>query len=439
MGLVISNATLAQLAPRMVRPGHLLIEGSTIAGVFDEIPSGYHEVFDAHGALVMPGNVCSHTHLYSVLARGMPAPPKNPRNFPEILEYIWWRLDRALDEPSIRASGIIGAMEAVLSGTTTLIDHHASPNCIEGSLDMLAEGMARVGVRGVLCYEVTDRNGADGRDSGLKENVRFAHEYGFRFPLMRPMLGAHASFTLNDDSLESISGTAHDLALGIHIHVAEDVCDQTDSMQRTGKRVAYRLDGHGIMGAKSILAHCVHLDEAEIGLVGRRGSWVAHNCRSNLNNSVGRAPVRSLLRELGGKIVMGTDGIDQDMFAESRTAYFRSREEALDAFAEQFTDVLAAGADRVEESFGSPIGRLEAGNLADLQILNYQPPTPLTAANLAWHWTFAFTNQLVKDVMVAGRWVVRDRQLVRVDAEEALAVGRTQAEALWQRMHDLPW
>jgi putative selenium metabolism protein SsnA len=422
----------------VVRRADVLVEGDAITEIQDEIAPGDHEVFDADGALIMPGNVCGHTHLYSVLARGMPPPSKTPHNFPEILEYIWWRLDRALDEPAIRSSGAIGAIDALKSGTTTLIDHHASPGCISGSLDMLAEEMSRAGVRGVLCYEVTDRNGRDGRKEGLRENERFARGISDRFPTMRAMFGAHASFTLDDESLDAVAGTAHDLGLGVHIHVAEDVFDQTDSLERSGQRVAHRLDDHGIVGARSLLAHGVHLADGEIDLIGNRRSWVSHNCRSNLNNSVGRAPVPLLLQRCAGRAVLGTDGIDQDMFAESRSAYFRAREDSLDAFAEQYIDMLAAGADLASQCFGRPIGRIEPGYLADLQIYDYTPPTPLTANNLAWHWMFAFTNNLVKHVMVGGRWVVRDRSMVNVDGGAARAIARERATALWQRMESVP-
>lgn len=438
MSLVITNGTVAQLSPRVVRRADVLIEGDAITEIRDQIPTGDHEVLDADGALIMPGNVCGHTHLYSVLARGMPPPPKTPRNFPEILENIWWRLDRALDEPAIRSSGAIGAIDALKSGTTTLIDHHASPGCISGSLDMLAEEMSRAGVRGVLCYEVTDRNGKDGREEGLRENERFARVVSDRFPTMRAMFGAHASFTLDDESLDAIAGSAEDLGVGVHIHAAEDVADQADSLARSQKRVAQRLNDHRIIGDKSLLAHGVHLDDAEIDLIGNRMSWVSHNCRSNLNNSVGRAPVSAFLHRFNGRTVLGTDGIDQDMFAESRTAYCRAREDSLDAFAEQYTDMLAAGADLASQCFGTPIGRIEPGYLADLQIYDYTPPTPLTADNLAWHWMFAFTNNLVKHVMVGGRWVIRDRSMVNVDGGVERAIAREQATELWKRMEALP-
>lgn len=437
MSLVIANGTLACLKPPMVRRANLIIDGDVIQRVEDHLPPGNHEIFDAKGRLVMPGNVCGHTHLYSVLARGMPPPSRAPRNFREILELIWWRLDRALDEDSIRASGLIGAIEALQSGTTTLIDHHASPNYIDGSLDVLGQAMDQVGVRGVLCYETTDRNGVEGRDQALRENQRFASSVAARWPNLRAMVGAHASFTLDDDSLDALARTASELNVGVHIHVAEDLSDQEDSLRRAGKRVAHRLDDHSIITPRSLLAHGVHLDQAEARLIGERRGWLAHNCRSNLNNSVGRAPFASLLENLKGRVVLGTDGIDQDMFSESRSAYFRFREDTLDAHAEQLTEALAAGNDLIGESFGRPAGRLEPGNLADIVISDYDPPTPLTAENLAWHWMFAFTSRMVKDVMVGGDWMIRDGSPVNVDEEEVRITAREQAVGLWKRMQDL--
>jgi putative selenium metabolism protein SsnA len=438
MAVVIANGTLLNLLPREVRSAHLLIDGGRIAAVVDEVPDGDHQVFDASGMFVMPGNVCGHTHVYSALARGMPPPPKSPRNFPEILQYIWWRLDRALDEPSIRSSAAVASIDALKAGTTTLVDHHASPNCIDGSLDMIAEELSKTGVRGVLCYEVTDRNGRDGRDRGLAENKRFARGVSRRWPLMRALVGAHASFTLEDDSLDAICAVSRDLGIGVHIHVAEDVCDETDSIERSRMRVALRLERHGILGARTLVAHGVHLDDSEIAVLEERSSWLAHNCRSNLNNSVGRAPFSRFVSRLRGRTVLGTDGIDQDMFSESRVAFFRARDDSLDSYADQVTDMLATGGRLATESFGIPIGRLSSGAAADLVVLDYDPPTPITPDNVAWHWTFAFTAGLVRDVMVNGEWRVRDRQMTAVDEQEVRSDARRQARALWERMQELP-
>jgi putative selenium metabolism protein SsnA len=428
---VLAGGTFACLSPRKVRRGDLHVHDGHIAAADGANSRATDETVDCSGCVVIPGNVCGHTHLYSALARGMPAPPRPPRNFPEILELIWWRLDRALDEESIRASALIGAIDALKSGTTSLVDHHASPEWIDGSLDVLADGIAQAGARSVVCYEVTDRGGPERREAGLRENERFIRDN--KRPETRGMVGAHASFTLDDPTLEALVSLAQRTDTGIHIHVAEDVFDEVDSLRRSGKRVAQRLQDAGVLREDSIAAHGVHLQSAELQAIQGAGTWLVHNCRSNMNNSVGRAPVL----HFGEKSALGTDGIDGDMFAESRTAYFRAREDSLDTYAEQVTDLLARGASLVSRHFDLPIGTLEPGAAADLVVLDYEPPTPFTADNLSWHWMFAFGASLVRDVMVAGEWVVRNREFVRLDEEKIRADARDQARRLWQRMETL--
>jgi putative selenium metabolism protein SsnA len=432
---VLTNAVIASLGPRGITRGDVGVEDGRIAWVGQppaaSEPAKPAPVVDCGGRLVMPGNVCAHTHLYSALARGMPPPRRAPTNFLEILEFVWWRLDRALDEPSLRSSALVGALDAARSGTTTLVDHHASPNFIAGSLDALADALESVGLRSLLCYEVTDRGGSERREEGLRENERFARMNDR--PLSRGMVGAHASFTLGDESLEAVAGLARDLGTGVHIHVAEDALDETDSLRRCGKRAAHRLSDHGLFDDVSIAAHGVHLDSGELETIHGHQTWLVHNCRSNLNNSVGRAPVAGF----GLRSALGTDGIDGDMFAESRAAFFRAREDSLDAAAEDFTGMLARGGDLVSQHFGYPVGRLDEGAAADLMVLDYDPPTPLSDGNLPWHWMFAFTSQQVRDVMVQGRWVVREGEVCGVDEERIRAQAREEARRLWRRMEDL--
>jgi putative selenium metabolism protein SsnA len=426
--LILRAVTPASLAPELGSSTDIAIDAGRIVAIGDlPHPVDAQEV-DCRGLIVLPGNVCAHTHLYSALARGMPPPPRQPRDFPDILELIWWRLDRALDDDAVRLSALVGAIDAARAGTTTLVDHHASPNAIAGSLDIMADALDGIGVRGVLCYEVTDRNGDEGAQAGLRENERFIRENAR--PRMRGMVGAHASFTLGDASLHDLAALAVDLDAGIHIHVAEDVSDEEDSLSRCGKRVAYRLDDAGLLRSGSIAAHCVHLDDGEIAVVRGRGLWLAHNCGWYLNNSVGRAPVMQFV----DRAVLGTDGIDGDMFAESRSAFFRAREDSLDRGANEFTDMLARGARLASQQFGLPMGEIAVGAAADLMLLDYDPPTPLTAGNLPWHWAFALTHASVRDVMVDGAWVMRERTLVNVDEEKVRAEARQAAKALWQRM-----
>jgi len=432
MSLILANATLASFYPRMVRHGHIAVEDGRIESISEELSREAGHVVDCSGRVVMPGNVCAHTHLYSALARGMPAPKKTPRNFPEILEYIWWKLDRALDEQGIEYSAAIGALDAARCGTTTLVDHHASPNFIDGSLSLLAGIISKVGLRSILCYEVTDRGGKERREAGLRENERFLRE-NQDHPLAAGVVGAHASFTLESETLEELAGLARRFETGVHIHVAEDDCDEDDSLRRCGERAAVRLSRAGLLQPKSIAAHGVHLDADEIETVQSRRTWLVHNCRSNMNNGVGRAPVLAF----GERCALGTDGIDQDMFSEARTAYFRGREDTIDLGADLFLDLLARGGLLASQFFPYAIGNLEVGSAADLIVLDYDPPTPLTQENLAWHWMFAMTPRHVESVMVQGNWVIYRREFRTIDEERIRAEARGEAVRIWERMDTL--
>lgn len=430
MRVTFADATLASLHPRMLVQTCLTVEDGRIRSVTSGVPQSAGTVIPCSGKLLMSGNVCAHTHLYSALARGMPAPPRNPTNFVEILELIWWRLDRALDEEGVRLSTLSGLLDAVRAGTTTLVDHHASPNFIASSLDVQAAAFEEVGARGVLCYEVTDRNGPTGRDEGLRENDRFLSQNARS--LVRGLVGAHASFTLGEEALDGLAAIAAKHDTGVHIHVAEDLADETHCMTNHRSRVVERLDRHDVIRDRSILAHCVHVDEREIAVMRERGNWIAHNCRSNMNNGVGRAPVS----EFGSRVALGTDGIDGDMFAESHAAYWRSREHSLEAYADETAGRLGGGNQLIEPLFGCPFG-LTPGAAADLLLLDYDPPTPLTDANVAWHWMFGMSAAQVSDVMVDGEWVMRNREFVTVDEEKIRADARVQAAKIWSRMENL--
>jgi putative selenium metabolism protein SsnA len=391
---------------------------------------------DCSGCVVVPGNVCAHTHLYSALARGMPYALEPPANFTQILQRIWWRLDRALDEESVRASARVGGMEALLSGTTTLVDHHASPNAIDGSLDVVADALAGLGVRSVLCYETSDRDGLAHAAAGVLENRRFLNRVrAGGMPLARGMVGAHASFTLSDETLAACAEAARDFGVGLHVHAAEDGADERDSLARYGRRVADRLQRAGALDQHTLLAHGVHLDDDEIGLVRAAHASVAHNARSNMNNSIGRAR----LQALGDQVSLGTDGIGSDMFEESRTAFFRLREDDGGAGGDWPLQRLAQSAALAGRAFGEPLlGTLSVGAPADLVVLDYAAPTPLHERSFAGHWVFGLSSRNVRDVMVAGEWAVLDRQLARTDQQELAAAAMVEAERLWKRLDEIP-
>ena len=379
------------------------------------------------GVLVVPGNVCAHTHLYSALARGMPYAFEPPTTFLQILQRIWWRLDRALDLDAVRASALVGGMEALLSGTTTLIDHHASPNAIDGSLDAIADALGALGVRSVLCYETSDRDGSRRALAGIAENGRFLRA---QRPLARGLVGAHASFTLSNDTLAACA----ELGAGLHIHAAEDLVDERDAEARCGVSVVERLAAVGALDDRTLLAHGVHFDDTELELVSAADATIAHNARSNMNNGIGRARVAAL----GPRLALGTDGIGSDMFEESRTAYFRLHDDGEGAAADWPLVRLAESARLAGRIYAEPLlGTLEPGAPADLVVLDYAAPAPLDERSFGGHWVFGLAARHVRHVMVAGEWVVRNRRLTQLDQDELAAHARMEAAELWRRLDDL--
>jgi putative selenium metabolism protein SsnA len=431
VSLVLRGGTVVtSLDPPAATPGDVWVHNGRIVSVGGGASFG-HEWIDCSGCLVIPGNVCAHHHLYSTLARGMPYRLEPPRNFLQILQRVWWRLDRALDQPANWLSAASGGADGLLAGTTTIVDHHASPNAIAEQLEVIGSALSDVGVRAILCYEVSDRDGSDRVAAGLEETRRAQKD---EFPNVRAMVGAHASFTLSDETLRACVELAREFDTGIHVHVAEDEADERDSLARFGKRVVERLADTEALTERALLAHCVHVDDREIELIREAGAWVAHNARSNMNNRVGRAPVG----RLGDRVAMGTDGIDGDMFAESKAAYWRAHEGDPSISPPWVLQRLATGARFAGAVFDEPsLGQIEAGAPADLVVLDYDPPTPVTEENLADHWVFGLSARLVRDVVVGGQVVVRDRRLRRADESELRARSREFAERLWRRMDEI--
>ena len=429
--LALCGATVVtSLDPVCVVTADVVIAGDRIASV-GSAPVGLARR-DCSGTLVLPGNVCAHHHLYSALSRGMPYQLEPPQNFLQILQRVWWRLDRALDEPAVRLSALVGGLDALHSGTTTVFDHHASPNFIDGSLDVIADALAELGLRSVLCYEVTDRDGMARAAAGVAENRRFVAR---PHRLARGMIGAHASFTLCDDTLGACAEAALAAGVGVHIHVAEDGVDQWDAEAAYGMRVVERLGRAGLLGPDALLAHCIHVSGQEIAEITSSGAAVAHNARSNMNNHVGYSP----LARGGARVALGTDGIGGDMITESQVAFFRAAEAGAAADPGWPLRRLADGARVAGRSFGEPAhGTITPGAPADLTVLSYPAPTPLAGQNLAGHWVFGVSASQVRDVIVAGELVVADRRSTRVDEAEIAQQAAREARRLWARLDEIP-
>lgn len=429
--LLLRNARCVRLSPAMVRNADIRIRHGLIEEVGSALTAGPGDtVENLHGAVLMPGLVCAHTHLYSSLARGMPGPRTEPPDFPAMLEAVWWKLDRSLNAVSIRACAVAGALEALRCGVTTIVDHHSSPNAIDGSLSIIGDVLTRIGVRGVLCYETSDRDGPERRDAGLAENERFL--LGHRdHPTLRGMVGAHASFTLSDESLTRLGELAAKHDTGVHIHLAEDRADPETTRRLFGREIIARFRAHGLLRKRSVFAHAVHLTEAEFSAVRDAGSWLVHNPRSNMNNAVGRAP----LDRFGARTALGTDGFTADMFEELRTAYFRNRESETRIPVPALLAYLQNGSALASEAFGQPFGDIREGYAADLVVLDYTAPTPLTAENLPGHVLFGLRSSMVRSVMVDGTWVLRDRRVTLVDEDAELHGTSAVAAELWRRMH----
>ncbi|MGD2144394.1 MAG: putative aminohydrolase SsnA [Anaerolineae bacterium] len=441
--MLITNARLATFGhnPALIEDGALLIQGKRIAalGPTADLASRFPDLdrWEARGQLVLPASICAHTHFYGAFARGMAIPGEPPRSFPQILERLWWRLDKVLTLEDVRYSAEVCLVDAIRHGTTTLIDHHASPNAVGGSLDVIAEAVQRAGLRASLCYEVTDRDGAGRARAGIDENVRFARAVEDA-PLLAASFGLHASLTLSDETLADCVAAGEEVELGFHVHVAEGTSDQKDSLCKSGKRVVHRLGDAGILGPKSVAVHCVHVDQSEIDRLADTGTWVTHQPRSNMNNAVGVAPVERMLGS-GVDVGLGNDGFSNQMFAEMKTAYLVHKLDQGDPQAmpgNMVMDLAYANNARLARVFwpDQSLGELTEGAMADLVFIDYQPTTPLSVENLPWHILFGVEASMITSTVCAGRVLMRDRKLLTLDEAAITAHSRELAANVWSRL-----
>ena len=374
-------------------------------------------VIECGGKLVTKSFGCGHHHIYSALSRGMPPSPVAPTNFVEVLEQVWWRLDKCLDLEMTEASALVAAMGCAKRGVTFIVDHHAAPFAIKGSLETIAQAFERVGVGHLLCYEISDRDGQAIAEDGLAEHDDYlaSGRHG--------LVGLHASFTVGDETLRKSVDLAAKYKTGLHIHVAEAESDQEACLKKHGLRVAQRLDKFGVLAQPhTILGHCVHLDDTERKLVASSQAWVAQSCESNQNNNVGLTGYKWTPR-----VMLGVDGMHNDMIRSAQAAYMAGQHTEGISPAELYARFRAVHGYLAE--MGVPG---DSGN--NLVVLNYQSPTPLHRDNFPGHFAFGFSSNDVETVIAQGRVIVEDGRLISEDEDGIVAYAQQQAGRLWAAM-----
>ncbi len=397
------------------------------------------QLLDAHGMLLMPALINCHTHLYGTLARGMRPPEPAPKNFSEILEKLWWRLDRALNEEDVYYSALVGLIDSAKNGVGMLVDHHSSPNACPYSLDRIEQAFWEVGLRGALCYETSDRNGERSALEGIAENVRFLERkrQPSRDGLVTASFGLHASFTLSDRTLRRAVEAAQPLNAGFHVHVAEDRCDLEDCVRRHhGASPVRRLLAMKVLNDRALAAHCVHVSPADMAALARRHINVVHNPQSNCNNAVGAARLPELMQK-GVLVGLGSDGYSPRTWEEFKTAGHVQKLRTGDprvAQAEAYAAALLNNRQIVKKIWGLDVGRIAPGARADLVLVEYYPPTPLDGSNLMGHVLFGIANAPVDTLLVNGRPIVRHKHLQTVDEREVAERASQRARALWGRL-----
>ena len=410
----------------------VVINDDTFGSITPAKPDGdYDEVIDCRGRYALPGQINAHHHLYSTLALGMPPPAIAPADFLGILEQVWWKLDRALDTDSLRASVQSGLVESLQSGTTTIIDHHSSPECVAGSLSLVAETAHHYGVGSAVAIELSDRNGPDCFNKCLEETITTKEKYS-KNNNITTLLGLHASFTLGDRSLQTISETlALDDSMGIHLHLSEDAVDERDAQSRGYPSVLQRLHHFDLLNTRSLLVHGVNCPQADTELMQQLGTMLIHNPTSNANNRIGMLDRERAITLNAG---LGTDGMQSNMLKEAkegtliRNASINAGEPSLD----YLTLLFEHNPTIASRIFDRPLGRVEPGYRADLAIYDYLPRTEITPDNLGSHLLFGFPQP--SEVYTSGELRVSEGQMTQLDEQQIKADALIQSNRLWKQL-----
>jgi len=426
MALYLKNATYIEPETFLFLKAHIKVEEGIDGKIFfldGRIPlesDKADQIIECSGKFVTDSLACGHHHVYSALARGMPAPKYPIRNFVDNLKYIWWTLDKSLDKESIKYSALATAIACAKNGVTFVIDHHASPFAIDGSLEIIANTFEEVGISHLLCYEISNRDGDNIAEKGLEETGRYlTHHQG--------LVGLHASFTVKDETLKKAVDLAGTFNTGIHIHVAEDQYDQKHCIEKYNIRVIERLKNFGVLALdKSILVHCLHIDDHERELINTSGVTVAENIESNLKNQVGNFSGKGL----GDRIMLGTDGMHSDMIRSAKAAYFSGLAH------ENISPEMAYKRMRYPHQYLKNHGFSGDGE-NNLIILDYNTPTKFTPDNFLGHFIYGIESSHIEHVISNGQLIVENRKIKTVDEDKILVDSQKVSKSLWERMQSL--
>ena len=438
--LLIKNGIIITLGEnsKVLYNHSVLVENGLIKKIApsSEFKEKYDKEIDANGKVVLPGFINAHMHFYSTLVRGL-GKAKPSGNFLEVLENLWWRLDKVLTPEDNYYSALIMLVSAVRRGTTTFIDHHASPYAVTGSLQQIAKAVKETGLRASLCYELSDRDGEKIAEEGLKENyefIKYTQKNNDEF--LKALFGLHASFTISDKTLEKASKLGNELNSGFHIHVAEAESDEEYNVKNFGVRVVERLNKFGILGKKTIVAHCVHVDENEMNILKDTGTIVVHNPQSNLNNAVGIADVIKMANK-GILVGLGTDAMTVNMLEEIRVAMWAQhlkQQNPTAGFMEIASTLFFNNAKIANRYWNTPLGKLEEGAAGDIVLIDYNPPTPLDDTTSLGHLIFGISQADTDTTIVNGKVLMENRKLnLDIDEKEIAAKARELTKKLWER------
>ena len=426
---------------KVIENGCAVLDGRYIKEVGDtgQLQKKYpgQEFIDARGGVIMPGLINAHNHIYSAFARGLSIKGYSPGNFLEILDGLWWTVDRNLLVEDTYWSAMATYIDCIKNGCTTVFDHHASYGGVRGSLFAIADAAKETGVRTCLCYEVSDRDGREKALDAINENAEFINmARADNSDMLKGMMGLHASFTLSDETLELCrENTPEDS--GFHIHVAEGMDDVYDSLKKYGKRVINRLFDHDILGEKTITGHCIHINGTEMDIIKETGAMVVHNPESNMGNAVGIPPCMEMMRR-GILLGLGTDGYTNDMFESEKVANIIHKHVLCDpgaAWSEVPGMLFYNNAMIGKRFFDTKLGAIEEGAAADIVIADYDPLTPMDASNCDSHILFGVSGRSIVTTIINGVVKMKDRELIGIDESAVMAKCRERSSALAERIN----